>query len=765
MKKIILCLVTCSFLFLITPNIYSYDNEYVHQNININAAQQSEYFYNTMKRLGFKAITSRKLLELYVADKKVKAWFEEGAKLEDETVCRSRNHFHDPLKPWDKAGLNNFFINTFCFGIGEDFSVDSSIIWAQKQPELLSTKNYWSWNKAREYYYKALTVNDKNTKEMYFAQTFRSLGQVMHLIADSSVPAHVRNDIHVFPLTIPYLGIEIGSQTYESWARKNHKKLNYSEIALDNSIFNHAVYNSSAPVVISALWDQDKYDGTNLNVTTKSSIGLAEYTNANFFSEDTIFKDYPHPTYNDTNYPYIDWEHPEIVDAEDGKFDNRIYIRKIIGQPIQHLASLSYISEDLIKKSSYEYSPLVLDENVYKDYASLLIPRAVGYSAGLLNYFFRGNIEITLPSSGVYAQTDNPSGFTQIKLRARNITPDNEQMNNGTIELVMGYRLAIDDPFLNYPEDYPFRAENEIKYIVVPEANGIRSIPNDRYVELTFDLSSNPIPLFAINVFIRLIYYGQLGLEDGAVVVGFKDISEPTPVDLFNDMDQICLNGRMYVAGSAEAIDQVDTNNNGIPIWDVYPHDISNIYFRTSPKDIPQYASVANHNIAVSYLNAGHSIRASYILTDYTFSYNSYQTLVKTIAEDPWVHTSWRTEVYPGMAIKNQVEYEEDPDVCAPMEAPCHIWWYPTFLEYRGMNIWWGGGIMYINKAYPQGSECDCYQGVLRTCISNARTLKATGSNDKSISLRKSSADVSISRTNMQMLPLNHKQRHISIER
>ncbi len=369
----------------------------------------------------------------------------------------------------------------------------------------------------------------------------------------------------------------------------------------------------------------------------------------------------------------------------------------------------------------------VLDEDVYKDYAFLLIPRAVGYSAGLLNYFFRGNIEITLPASGVYAQTNNPAiGFSQIKLLARNTSVNNEQMNDGTIELVIGYRRAIDDPFINYPEDYPFKAENEITYIVVPEANGIRSIPNDRYVELTFDLSSNPIPLFAINVFIRLIYHGQLGLEDGAVVVGFKDISEPTPIDLFNDMDQICLNGNMYVAGSAEAIEQVDTNNNGIPTWDVYPHDISNIYFRTSPKDIPQYASATNYNIAVPYLNAGHSVRASYILTDYAFSYNSYQTLVKTIEEDPWLHTSWRTEVYPGIAIKNQIEYEEDPEVCAPLSAPCHIWWYPTFLEYRGVNLWWGGGIMYINKAYPQNTECDCYQGVLRNCISVAQTLKTT---------------------------------------
>ncbi|RMG00995.1 MAG: hypothetical protein D6726_10390, partial [Nitrospirae bacterium] len=81
------------------------------------------------------------------------------------------------------------------------------------------------------------------------------------------------------------------------------------------------------------------------------------------------------------------------VDAEDGKLDNRVYIKKTVGDADIRLASFSYISYDLIKKGYYQFSPIVLDDKVYSDYASLLIPRAVGYSAGLLNYFFRGEID------------------------------------------------------------------------------------------------------------------------------------------------------------------------------------------------------------------------------------------------------------------------------------------------------------------------------------------------------------------------------------
>ena len=38
----------------------------------------------------------------------------------------------------------------------------------------------------------------------------------------------------------------------------------------------------------------------------------------------------------------------------------------------------------------------MLDDNVHNTYSKKLLPRAVGYSAGLLNYFFRGTIGIEL---------------------------------------------------------------------------------------------------------------------------------------------------------------------------------------------------------------------------------------------------------------------------------------------------------------------------------------------------------------------------------
>jgi hypothetical protein len=686
---------------------------------------------------------------------------------------RSINHFHNPLKSseeWDEAGLDDKVL-------GISYTGQSQILWAQNPNQDVGGK--WSWQDARENFYIALTGKDFNGKtvailqkdrEQYLAYTLRSIGQLMHLVQDASVPEHVRNDIHLLP-------------AYEAKVEKiRTRKAKYDflwdrliadPIVFDKSILSISSTHPSAPSPISRIIDTDIYTGNNPDITKTQfnnllpipqNVGIAEYTNVNFLSKDTMFE-------NDTlhNFPF-----PRTLDTTLWTDANkRTYIKKEgNGDTVEHLAVKSWLF-DYRKKYFPHYNqklPVSLDTECYKDYAQKLIPRAVGYSAGLLDYFFRGSIEITLPDSGVYGQADSPdTGFTEIKLLARNTSANDEQMTDGAIELVIGYRRAIDDPFINYPEDYAFRAEDEMTYLVVPEKNGIRSIPPEGPVELTFNLSENPIPVKAINVFLQLIYHGRLGYEEGAVVVGFKDISEPTPIDLFNDMNRICLNEIFYTAGSQDAVDLVDkgpggNQNNIADEWDVYSHDMTDIYLKFSSPDHTGYASPADYDISIPFLYGGDFVRAAYILTDYNFLYNSTQSVDSVDPGDPWSHPLSTSNLYSGIAIKNQMEYEEDPAVCSPMSAPCHIWWYPTFLEYRGVNLWWGGGIMYINNAYPQGSECTCYQGILRNCITGVKTLKSFDYVGKSNVLKKHRGEYTTEENNLQMLPLVQKQRRMPLD-
>lgn len=90
---------------------------------------------------------------------------------------RSTKHFHDPLvSDWNSAGFKG---------------MQSSILWAETKNQSLLLGNY-SWPDAREYFYKALTATDSDIRNTNYAECFRAVGQVMHLVQDMSVPEHTR---------------------------------------------------------------------------------------------------------------------------------------------------------------------------------------------------------------------------------------------------------------------------------------------------------------------------------------------------------------------------------------------------------------------------------------------------------------------------------------------------------------------------------------------------------------------------------------------
>jgi len=74
-----------------------------------------------------------------------------------------------------------------------------------------------------------------------------------------------------------------------------------------------------------------------------------------------------------------------------------------------------------------------MDGYVFEDYAKKLMPRAVGYAAGLLNYFFRGELQVyPLPvfyNNSVYAYA----------LNINNITQTGETLANGKFSMVVRY--------------------------------------------------------------------------------------------------------------------------------------------------------------------------------------------------------------------------------------------------------------------------------------------------------------------------------------
>jgi len=80
--------------------------------------------------------------------------------------------------------------------------------------------------------------------------------------------------------------------------------------------------------------------------------------------------------------------------------------------------------------------------------------------------------------------------------------------------------------------------------ITAADLNGTSSAP------VAFDFSNDPIPINATDLFIQVVYRGQLGDEPDGIAVGMIDVSEPTYVTLWNNSDHAGCNGA-WVTGNA----------------------------------------------------------------------------------------------------------------------------------------------------------------------------------------------------------------------
>jgi len=384
-------------IFIILSNsiCFAYDNKITHFDLSGHSASFSLLAEtDLLKEYGF-----NKNINSETNGKKIKYWVSYGADLEDagsdfEAIlgkARFKNHFHNPLKNWSDAGLSDIQNGM------------SMVLWAQdSQAQSNAHEGDYSWHALRNYYYGALIGKDDNFRQENFAQLFKGLGHQIHLVQDSGQPDHVRNDAH--PLDGKGLRIHVG---YEKWAKDQRSYINNFA---SSPLFPQVSFNISSGglVPISQLIDSNIYTGANPSASL--SQGLAEYANANFYTDDTIFaaerfspgdkRYFPYPKMSSTNVQdYVDGLlEPEELVAPDGSKEYSIWIKKIRdGETIDHLVRGTYFSRivrDWFGDSDLFRATFYRDEKCHIDYAQKLIPRAVGYSAALIDYFFRGIIDM-----------------------------------------------------------------------------------------------------------------------------------------------------------------------------------------------------------------------------------------------------------------------------------------------------------------------------------------------------------------------------------
>jgi hypothetical protein len=576
--------------------LWAYDGP-VHREITRRATNDSQLDSILKDQLGMTDGINAKLIKIIADGTTVEfiwQWIAFGSAAEDYGkkgrddfwTTRAFNHFHDPLKDWDQAGFTSW-VNQF---YNDAYKRDpvSPILWSLKPGEQAFDENStgdWSWAKAREYYYTYLTGKDlegnavattDNERKSNFSSCLRALGQVMHLLQDVSVPLHTRNDLHIFPINlIPDTRIYLGKWNYETYTKEYLEELKAGETFVayhPNPILlsdphpqsNPSDYSHLPPVT--GLFDRNQYNMGDSIPPDNNLIGLAEYSNAEFVTEDTMWE-YQHPSLADTSYADINWLEPEWFDARDGKRDGRVYIRKTVGEWIEHFAVVDYWSREYQGYENQIPHAYSLDEQCFKDYADKLIPRAVGYSAAILDYFFRGTLEITAPDSFLYSIIDGsilPQKFTRIKAKLKNTTLKEkneqgepisfEQMGPGTLVAVAKYKKRTDyQPDLSSDPPTAASREANFSYSVSAPIN-IDLLSTDTPTEFTFDFADDPIPAGITDLYLQVVFKGTLGNEQNdAIAVGMKDLNEPMHVVSWNSTDRFYLYGQLYTAQQIRA--------------------------------------------------------------------------------------------------------------------------------------------------------------------------------------------------------------------
>ena len=409
-----------------------------------------------------------------------------GAALEDE-FPRSLFHFYDPVPGhFDPLNINGIPM------------VYSAADWALADSLLPVAGQTFSLRGAKDDFYKALTSASKPDRNAAFGSLFVTLGHVIHLVQDVAQPQHVRNDMHCD-----------------------------AEICRDGELLLQGILNKKLPLYNPSRYESytyDKadaaaYDGyASVSLPTSRSYfasldnrGLAQFTNQNFVSAGTNF----HLASNGDVLPDPNYAFPLPKSISGSEPIGDVYAE--LGKPVpdniaEYCASLqdncgvqfattdvidSYLgtAETNTRASSYSIFNQDLERfgsqklfalnalNFQHDWAYLL-PRAIGYSAGLIDYFFRGRLD-------VQPDPNTEGGYLVIN-------KSSFPMSNGTLA------LYYDDADGNR---YPVPGASWSNVSIAVTGND----PADGYA-IQFSVPTDPAP--ATSGEYMLVFQGKIGSEE-----------------------------------------------------------------------------------------------------------------------------------------------------------------------------------------------------------------------------------------------------------
>ena len=455
---------------------------------------------------------------------------------------RIMNHFYDPAgnRPLTLSAVQRTVFSkatgeSIDFRAAPDWAVGSQNSFASSPVPEAGRRNHYSALDAREAEYRALTGRASNGDEVaatqaernkYWATTFRALGDAVHLIEDMAQPQHTRNDLHSGAPGFGHASI------YEA----------YVECRATGGLLQSRANPASGAGVATKTCTPLSYDNgytiprfdrySDFFSTREGSNGrgLADYSNRGFFSAGTNLGSseaiqYPSPSNDPSAY-----QHEQValkfVDSSaygasqaplsilKGSVPDVLLTAPTTDVPLTTEGMWYQPLADFSTPANAEASGYTLTRPNYDAMADLLIPRAVAYSAGLIDYFFRGRLateQVSFSDDGtILTVTLKLKSAIELNDPAWNgevLYAEDSQHRAGTLVLTAQYKLDGQD---QYAASSPVPIDSDQDPAIAP----------GRISNQSFSFSMPSVPAVATNVQFRLVFRGRLGQEDGAVAVG-----------------------------------------------------------------------------------------------------------------------------------------------------------------------------------------------------------------------------------------------------
>jgi hypothetical protein len=533
------------------------------------------------------------------------------------------NHFYDPTKGGNLAAsaFSDWPYDRVCDAIT---AYQSAPAWAlalkdgqnifTAQADANARRNHFTVMDAKEALWRATTgYNGAMTTKVapfakdrlaYWATTFRSLGDVVHVLQDMAQPQHTRNEGHPAG----------GRGAYEAW--------------VEDRVVSRYVNTFLGVTVGSTTNDSQRYSAdyfarSGVNIprfdsykdywhVQSGAFGLAQYSNSGFLTTGRNIGNamYALPSNQVSAYVPVTQNASELTYQGPGITGQwkRTYLLGAVpdalngaSPPIRMTSQLALYR--LMTKGGLVPSAQVgawgHDPNTMNDHAYLQLPRAVAYSAGLIDYFFRGQLKIEPPALGMYAYTDlapsantNPNAtknytFKKLAFKLTNTTPaiahsatnqilDQSFAVKSLVAVVKfhrntgggaGWKPDLSTEYGAPGQSFESNRDktnsktaydiNQDESIVIstsctvdganpPGTSNITMFGSGVARAIECDFGNEPIPVGSSDLYLQVVARGTLGTEEDAVVVQTIDISEPTTQVDGNGGDWFEVGGQLY---------------------------------------------------------------------------------------------------------------------------------------------------------------------------------------------------------------------------